>query len=123
MLVCGQYGAMHILDPISLDVKHVLVASDPTHWIICYTIFLPPKTKDEEIVSLTINGNVKTWHLPDNTQEKTISETESKVLTCNDPVMITYNPKSLYNCMIVCKTEWRIYRGGESMAYMWHIHS
>lgn len=113
ILVCGQYGAMTVLNPSSLEVNHVLVPSDPTHWMLCCTIFQPPKSKDEEVVSMTVNGQVKTWNLQYGTQERQILESETKILSCPKPVTLTYNPKSLYNCLIVCEDNWRIYRAGD----------
>ena len=113
ILICGQYGAMTVLNPTSLEVSHVLVPSDPTHWMLCCTIFQPPKSKDEEVVSMTVNGQVKTWNLQYGSQERQILESETKILTCPRPVSITYNPKSLYNCLIVCENNWRIYRAGD----------
>ena len=49
---------MTILDAGTLEIRHYLVPSDPTHWVLCHAIFQPPKTKDEEVVCLTLNGQV-----------------------------------------------------------------
>ncbi|XP_063674628.1 WD repeat-containing protein 7-like isoform X2 [Bolinopsis microptera] len=113
VLVCGQYGAITVLDYNTLDIKHHLVPSDPTHWVLCYTVFQPPKTKDEEVVCITVNGQIKTWNLQFEGREKMILESETKILNCPRPVCVTYNPRSLYNCLIVCQSIWRIYRAGD----------
>ncbi|KAL5257997.1 hypothetical protein ACHWQZ_G012823 [Mnemiopsis leidyi] len=113
ILICGQYGAMTVLDHTTLEVKHHLVPSDPSHWILCYTVFQPPKAKDEEIVCMTVNGQIKTWNLQVECREKVILESETKILNCPRPVCVTYNPKSLYNCLVVCQSIWRIYRAGD----------
>ena len=113
VLICGEYGAMTILDALSFEIIHILIPSDPTHWTLCYTVYQPPKAKDEEIVCMTLNGQVKTWNLQYDSKENMILESETKILSCPEPVCLTYNPRSLYNCLIVCESNWRIYRAGQ----------
>ena len=62
---------------------------------------------------MTVNGQIKTWNLQADSREKIILESETKILNCPRPVCVTYNPRSLYNCLIVCQSIWRIYRAGQ----------